>query len=586
MNKTKMTTQSKLILSGLILSTLFIILVAILSTQKIQMGLNKGYENFGKLISATLAVDTAEIVQNIQEKDDILSVLKNHSAKIIQNNSDISFIEYFDNSGNVIYSTKQDYKNPPDTETFTINSPINIENFNEASLGSVSVGLSDSIVLRITNMIKNSIILVFMIIWLVFAFVILINSYLTTRELRILKTGVKRISTGEFGHRIKAKDVSPEIKTLFESFNDMSRRLHIYEQQNIEQLTFEKNKLEAILMNIANGVIVCDDEDNITLMNYQAQRLLKVNEAETLNQKFQNYYDENEKCCFKDTIKEYRNKKDSEPYSSEVQVNEKVLKTLISPMKHGYIVVLIDMTKEAEVEKIRGQFISNVSHELRTPVTVLRTYIDTLYNYGDEFDFDTQKEFIGTINDEIIRLQNLVNDILDFSRLDSNVKLEKEYSNVKQMVESCVKSVEILAKDRNITISISQQEDLPNVYMNEDSIFRALKNLLSNAIKYSPENDTIEVKTETSQKAGYIQISVKDNGVGISPENQSKIFDRFFRVENDTHTIKGTGLGLHIVKVSIEKHHHGEVFVNSTPGKGSTFGFIIPVNPIEDEVMV
>ena len=347
----------------------------------------------------------------------------------------------------------------------------------------------------------------------------------------------------------------------------------------------EKNKLEAILMNIANGVIVCDSNDKIQLMNYQAQSLLDVKEADIIRTSVKAFCDKNGNLCFENKITEFKNKATTkEPFSVELEVNNKILKVLISPMatNQGYIIVLIDVTKEAEVDKLRGQFISNVSHELRTPVTVLRTYIDTLYHYGNDFDFETQKEFIGTINDEIIRLHNLVNDILDFSRLDANKQLEKDYYSLQETVESCVKSVEVLATERNITLSVMQEANLPPIYMNEDSIFRALKNLLSNAIKYSPDNDKIKIKTEFAKDSNYIQVTVEDNGIGIAPEYQEKIFDRFFRVENDTHTIKGTGLGLHLVKVTIEKHHQGEVFVKSKPNEGSTFGIRLPINPIEN----
>lgn len=586
MNKSEMTIQSKLILSGLIISTLFIVGIAIYATFRIQSRLNEGYENFGRIISKTLAVETVDIIKDTP-KDSLYLSLKDHSGKILDNNNDIVFIEFFDNNGNTIYSSKDDYTKESKSGTITINSPMVSGLSEKEAIGSVSVGLSGNIISKITNTIRTSLISVFLMVWALFALVILVNSYLTTRELRILKNGVKKISTGEFGHTIKDKDVSVEVKQLFESFNDMSNRLHIYEQQNIEQLTFEKNKLEAILMNIANGVVVCDNDDKITLMNYQAQKLLEASEKDLLNTYIQDFTDKNSKMSFKDKIKDFKKQKNnSEQFSADLEINEKVIKTLISPMVQGYIVVLIDMTKEAEVDKLRGQFISNVSHELRTPVTVLRTYIDTLYNYGNDFDYDTQKEFIGTINDEIIRLQNLVNDILDFSKLDANAKLDKDYYNIYETVESCVKSVEILATEKNVKISIMQEKDLPVVYMNEDSIFRALKNLLSNAIKYSPENDTIKVRTELARKDGFIQISVEDHGAGIAPEYQEKIFDRFFRVENDTHTIKGTGLGLHIVKVTVEKHHNGEVFVNSQVGHGSTFGFMIPILPEKDEVTV
>ena len=241
------------------------------------------------------------------------------------------------------------------------------------------------------------------------------------------------------------------------------------------------------------------------------------------------------------------------------------------------------MTKEAEMDAMRSTFISNVSHELRTPVTVLRSYIDTLYNFGNEFDYDTQKEFIGTINQEIIRLNRMVNDILDFSRMESNAQMEKTLNNIDEVVQNCVNQVNVLTKEHNVTISVSKDNDIPEFLFNYDGIERALTNLLSNAIKYSPQNSTIRVNI--SKKDNNIDVSVSDEGCGIAPEYQKKIFDRFFRVENNTHTVKGTGLGLHLVKMTIEKYHNGKVYVNSEIGKGSTFGFILPIN-VNEETLV
>ena len=243
----------------------------------------------------------------------------------------------------------------------------------------------------------------------------------------------------------------------------------------------------------------------------------------------------------------------------------------------GYIIVLIDVTKETEMDLMKSQFISNVSHELRTPVTVLRSYIDTLYTMGNEFDYETQKEFIGTINNEIIRLQNMVNDILDFSRLDSDAKLDKSYNDITQLIENCVNQISILAEEKHLTIEVSKEDNLPEILFNYDSIERALRNLLSNAIKYSPEGKKILVRAYKGSENDIV-VTVTDEGCGIAPEHQKKIFDRFYRVENNTHTIKGTGLGLHLVKTSIEKHHGGKVFVTSSVGAGSTFGFTLPID--------
>ena len=292
------------------------------------------------------------------------------------------------------------------------------------------------------------------------------------------------------------------------------------------------------------------------------------------------------KYCFKDKIEQFKDTPleeiENKPIEFNIIVDERVIKSIISPMFTrnkdyvGYIIVLIDMTKEAEMEQMRAGFISNVSHELRTPVTVLRSYIDTLYNYGNEFDYDTQKEFIGTINQEIIRLNKMVNDILDFSRIEANANLEKEQNNIAELIEDCINQVNVLTKEHNLHIKIDSKTIPPEFMFNYDSIERALTNYLSNAIKYSPENGEITVGLDFDTDKKEVTVTVTDSGCGISPEHQKKIFDRFYRVENNTHTIKGTGLGLNLVKTTIEKHHNGRVFVHSQEGKGSTFGFVLP----------
>jgi two-component system sensor histidine kinase NblS len=250
----------------------------------------------------------------------------------------------------------------------------------------------------------------------------------------------------------------------------------------------------------------------------------------------------------------------------------------------GYIIILIDVTKEVEMDQLRSNFISNVSHELRTPVTVLRSYIDTLYNFGNDFDFNTQREFIGVMNQEIIRLNRMVNDILDFSRYEAqSLHLEKTKQDIVEIIEDAVNQVQVLAKEHELTISVMKEPDLPEIPMNVDSISRAFMNILSNAIKYSPDGKRIKIRAERSRDGEYVEVSVEDQGPGISEKDQKKVFDRFFRVENATHSVKGTGLGLHLVKVTVEKHHQGQVFVNSVEGEGSTFGFRLPIKPQEEE---
>lgn len=581
-----LTTQNRLIISGLLLSTILIVAIAVFAIFNIQKNLNEGYQNFGQIVSKALAIECTELVEHSSNSRN-RETLKTHADTIVASHSDIIFIEFRNSDGKLLYRTGAEQNLSLKTSNIIVSSPM--INSSGINIGSVTVGLSGNIISQISSTTRASLLFVFSVAWIVFAFVILINTYLITRELRILHNGVQKISTGEFGYTIKDKDVSAEVKELFNAFNQMSNRLHIYEEQNIEQLTLERNKLEAVLMSIANGVVVCDNNDNVVLINNHAHKLLELDDEQILNIKIQDYVDTEGNFCFKDKIEEFKDTPlevmENKPLEFNIQVDKRVIKSIISPMFTrnkdyvGYIIVLIDMTKEAEMDAMRSTFISNVSHELRTPVTVLRSYIDTLYNYGNEFDYDTQKEFIGTINQEIIRLQGMVNDILDFSRMEANAQMEKSLNSVYEVVDTCVSQVQALTKERNLKITVTKDDGIPEFLFNYDGIERALTNLLSNAIKYSPDNGEIKVNlTKTDNNA---EITVTDQGCGIAPEFQKKIFDRFYRVENNIHTVKGTGLGLHLVKQTIEKYHNGKVFVNSAVGQGSTFGIILPIKTIE-----
>lgn len=591
--KINFTTQNRLIIFGLVLSTLLIMAIAVFATVNIQKNLNESYQNFGQVISKILAIESVEMTKNAPQKD-TFNILKTHSDSILKSHHDIVFIEFRDAKGRLIYKTQNNAHKSLKRPNISVSSPM-VDVKSNSTIGSVTVGLSGSIVGKVSSTTRASILFVFVIVWLVFAFVILINTYLITRELRILQEGVKRISSGEFGYKIEGKDVSEEVQELFNAFNDMSARLNLYEEQNIEQLTLERNKLEAVLMSIANGVVVCDNNDTVVLINNHAKELLELQDDQLMKTNIQQYVDTEGDYCFKEKIEEYKKlsleEKSKKQITFNITIDGRILKSIISPMftqnNHdyvGYIIVLIDVTREIEMDQMKSQFISNVSHELRTPVTVLRSYIDTLYNYSDEFDEKTKKEFIETLNTEIIRLNGMVNDILDFSRLEANAKIEKTENDMSQLVDACVSQVQVLLKEHNLHINVEKDDDIPQIMCNYDGISRALTNYLSNAIKYAPENSTINVRLYKESENNQIVVTVRDEGIGIAPEFQKKVFERFYRVENKTHSVKGTGLGLHLVKTTIEKHH-GHVFVNSQPNHGSTFGFTLPIDltPYENE---
>ncbi len=589
-----MTAQRKLILQGFVLSTILIVFIAGLAVLNIQKNLDAGYNSFGQMLSKTLAIESVELIKDIPESAKV-DTLRSHSDSIIRSNRDIAFIEFRDANSKVLYSSKDYYYSQYQSAKISVSSPMIIKDATGSRVvGSVMVGLSGSIIENITTTTRASLVIAFIVAWLVVIAIVFMDTILITRELKQLHEGVQKISSGEFGYNIECKDSSKEIQELCDAFNRMSNRLSKYNEQTMESITLERNKLEAVLMSIANGVVVCDNYDTVVLINEQGKKLLEVEDEDIINTKINQYCDTNGELCFKEKIEQFKDTPlddmEGAPLAFNIEVAKNVIKSVISPMFSrngdyvGYIIVLIDVTKEVEMEQLRSQFISNVSHELRTPVTVLRSYIDTLYNYGNDFDFNTQKEFIGVMNQEIIRLNTMVNDILDFSRYESqNLKPEMKPENIVDIINDCVDQVKILAEEHNLVFSIMIEPDLPQVMMNKETITRALTNIISNAIKYSPDGKRIKIRAERSRIGDYLEVSVEDQGPGIAEEYQKKVFDRFFRVENDTHTVKGTGLGLHLVKIAIEKQHNGQVFVQSKVGEGSTFGFRIPFNQVEEE---
>ena len=592
--KKGMTAQARLMVLGLAVSTAFIMGSAWFATCSIDKNMNSAYKNFGQVLSKTLAIEGVELTKEVPQLAKY-DALRTNSVSILKSNDDIAFIIFKDNNSKVIYSSKDDYPEQAEKARITVSSPMIVKNLSETTnVGSVTVGLSGKIMDKVSATSKYSLAIVFLLAWLVIVGIVYMNSSIITSELRKLYQGVKKISSGEFGYKLDDKNVDNEVKELYDAFNDMSEKLSRYNEQTIESLTFERNKLESVLMSIVNGVVVCDNHDKVILVNNHAKKLLEVSEEDIVGSQIQQFCDSSGEFCFAEKIAEFKDtplEDDGAPVPFNIEIDKRIIKCLISPMFTrsnsyvGYIIVLIDVTKDVEMDQLRSHFISNVSHELRTPVTVLRSYIDTLFNFGNDFDFNTQREFIGVMNQEIIRLNRMVNDILDFSRYESqNVRLEKSKQNIMEIIEDCVNQVQVLAKEHDLTISIMKEPDLPEIYLNVDSISRALMNIVSNAIKYSPDGKRIKIRAERSRDGEFVEVSVEDQGMGIPEEYQKKIFDRFFRVENATHTVKGTGLGLHLVKVTIEKHHGGQVFVQSKEGEGSTFGFRLPIKPTQEDV--
>lgn len=236
-----------------------------------------------------------------------------------------------------------------------------------------------------------------------------------------------------------------------------------------------------------------------------------------------------------------------------------------------------------ELDRLKDAFLSSVSHELRTPLTSIRSFSEILLNYPDTDD-DTRREFVSIISTESERLTRLVNDVLDLSKIKAGkIQWEVQEIEIENVVKRAVQSQQGLLTGKGLSLQVETEQGLPRLRANEDKIIQVLTNLLSNAIKFTPEGGAITVRcsrlrSRRAEDTGdFVQVSVRDTGVGISAEDLPKLFTPFTQCGHDTLTDKpaGTGLGLSIAK-EIITHHGGNIWVESTPGEGSAFHFTIP----------
>lgn len=261
---------------------------------------------------------------------------------------------------------------------------------------------------------------------------------------------------------------------------------------------------------------------------------------------------------------------------------EKIELAAKASMVAGEYVVLVidDKTQKSRLDKTRRDFIENISHELKTPIGAIALLAEAIQ--GAEDDADTRNRFAGNLVKESNRLTHLVQDIIELSRLQSEeVLATAELIDVNKVISDAVDRNEQAARSRNIRM-LFQDEPGPEIYGNREMLTTAVKNLIENAINYSSPGSQVGIGSKST--GDIAEVSVTDSGAGISPENQARVFERFFRVDaSRSRETGGTGLGLSIVK-HVAKIHRGEVKLFSQPGVGSTFTLRIPLAKSSDPV--
>ena len=445
---------------------------------------------------------------------------------------------------------------------------------------------------------------VFISIWVLVILGAVFNALTITRPVKELLRGVRSIADGDFRARI-GLPVGGELGELLEGFNAMASQLQVYDAANIEELQAAQVKQASLIATMADGAVLLDGDGRIVLANPTARRLFRWEGRNLEGQDFLNELPELLAVELHDPIEAVSsNSTDTNELRSSIGDPARTLRFVLQAVREpsgetlkGIAVTIQDLTREVELNAAQSRFISNVSHELRTPLFNIKSYVETLHDMGDQLSDEDRRDFLGIANSETDRLTRLVNDVLDLSRLESSRSLAFAPIEVRPGLEQTLRSYQLNASDKKVELSLEADSDLPDILGNWDLLLQVLDNLVGNALKFNREGGQLMIRAYTwpdscqlapSQQENEgptcpltsplprMRVEICDTGYGISPDNQQRIFERFYRVENAVHTEVGTGLGLSIVRGILEKHGT-EIRMASEPDVGTTFWFDLPL---------
>lgn len=393
-----------------------------------------------------------------------------------------------------------------------------------------------------------------------------------------LRESVTHIADGNFEERIEIDENADEINSLAEEFNKMSEKLQMYEQLNLNKILYEKKKSELIIESMNEPVLMVDENFNIVLSNktfnesfphelFNLATIQKLLSPEK-NAQHVNKAADQSTLFLKDDLIQIKDNEGNHKYFKVIAASLEIPE---SEMR-GTVIVFNDVTKYKELDRMKSEFVAKVSHELKTPLTSLGMALGIIEDKVVGELTLQQNELVVSMKEDYERLNRLVYEILELTKLESSIgRIRFEKFEARKLAEHILKKFSIQAKENNITLLIEEESKGLKINGSYDNVISALENLVANSLRFTPKGGKINV--HFSKEDENLLIKISDTGIGISPDNLKKIFDKFIQIDD---TSPGSlGLGLSIAKEVIELHN-GEIKAFSELGQGSTFQIKLP----------
>jgi PAS domain S-box-containing protein len=391
-----------------------------------------------------------------------------------------------------------------------------------------------------------------------------------TAPIRKLTEAIQQISRKNYKYRIHIKN-KDEFGQMADAFNAMAERLEYFESSNLNKLMFEKNRAEAVINSLKDASIGVDKNSIILFANNQALQLLGLEAKDIVGRPASEVAERN------DLFRFLLNEKNNIPFKIVVDGKENYFtKEIIEVQQEdsrNTVIVVRNITSFKELDVAKTNFIATISHELKTPLASSDFSLKLLEDGRNGKLTKDQKDLVHQLKQDNQRMLRILSELLNMSQVEAG-KIQLELRSVKpaSIANSAINTINAAAKEKEIHFERNYDEELPSVRADAEKTGWVLNNFLSNAVKYSSAGSKISVSIKLVD--GSIQFSVKDQGTGIPDEYLPKVFERFFKVPGASKT--GTGLGLAISKEFIEAEG-GKIWVKSTQGEGSEFGFDLPV---------